>query len=528
MQKRIHWSMRVLCLLVLILTAVFTATIYDYAFILHTKSEARKNGALIAQTLSHATDIKAALASIEAEFPDYAITLSEGTQIVFRSKATTAHTTPHFYSYSLPGGKVLSFYPAHYRPLSTLWNFLLPVLFLLVLIYLLSNRLACLFIEHIMHPIRQLNPTGPHRQEIYPELKPMLDLIATQKDEIQYQTERVTRQKLRLQAVSENMSEGLVVLDREATVLSVNQSALSIFSAPETEVIHKSFSNLCADKTLSEHLTFALSGNKDMTDWYSGGRNYRIFFSPVFEQDIVTGVILLMFDTTQQLEAEQMRKEFSANVSHELKTPITTILGYSQIINRGLAKPEDVQEFTKKIEKETARLITLIEDIIKLSHLDEQSPDAQKQPVSLLQTAKEVLERLEPQAEAKGIRTSLSGADSIIAGDPIQIAELVYNLCDNAIKYNKENGLLSVEISPYCICVTDTGIGIPAEDQPRIFERFFRVDKSRSKNVNGTGLGLSIVKHIARCHNAVIDVNSQLGEGTRIRVLFPESESPSP
>ena len=245
-----------------------------------------------------------------------------------------------------------------------------------------------------------------------------------------------------------------------------------------------------------------------------------MFFTPVFEQNIVCGMVILMFDVSEKHRSEQIRREFSANVSHELKTPLTTIFGYSQIITNGIAKPEDVKGFAAKIEKESARLITLIDDIIALSNLEENGPAAQKENVSLKAVAAEVLESLEAQAAKRDILLTLAGGDTQVVANRRQMHELIFNLCDNALKYNKDGGSVTVTLSNNMLCVADTGIGIPPDSIDRLFERFYRVDKSHSKKVNGTGLGLSIVKHIVQSSGAEISVKSTLGEGSTFTVVF--------
>lgn len=250
------------------------------------------------------------------------------------------------------------------------------------------------------------------------------------------------------------------------------------------------------------------------------GKAYQVFYSPVYEKDKITGVVILLIDVSERIKTEQIRREFSANVSHELKTPLTAIHGYSQIITGGLARDEDIIGFAEKIEKESLRMINLIDDIIKLSRLDEQAESLEKEPVFLPDLCRETASKLKIKADKRGILLEVSGCDSVVYANKVQLSEMLYNLCDNAIKYNKENGSVYIKTLQNGFSVSDTGIGISEEHLGRIFERFFRADKSHSKNIGGTGLGLSIVKHLALCNNAVIDVKSTLGKGSVFTVTF--------
>jgi len=263
----------------------------------------------------------------------------------------------------------------------------------------------------------------------------------------------------------------------------------------------------------------ALQGNKGSISFKTQDKSFQIFYSSVYQDSKLTGAILLMFDVSEFEQTEKIRREFTANVSHELKTPLTSIHGYSQIINRGIAKPEDVTGFTQKIEKESSRLIILIDDIIKLSKLDENEP-IEKSTNDMLYVANEVAEQLRQKADQRNITIKVTGEKSDIFINTAQLTQLIYNLCDNGIKYNKDGGTVTITVSDNKLIVEDTGIGIPKESIDRIFERFFRVDKSRSKKVDGTGLGLSIVKHIVVSNGGKINVQSTVDKGTTFIVDF--------
>ena len=389
---------------------------------------------------------------------------------------------------------------------------------ILILIYFLSIGIASALTKNIVKPLE--NIYSYEQDSVYEELEPFVKRIATQGREIKRQENKVKEQKSRLQAISENMNEGLIVVDRNKNILSVNKSILNIFSAKEGDVKHKPFSNLTSSKRLSEYLDKALQGKKDYIAIEKNGKSYQVFYSPVYEKSLVSGVVILLIDVSEKMKTEQIRREFSANVSHELKTPLTAIHGYSQIITGGLAKENDIIGFAAKIEHESLRMINLIDDIIKLSRLDEQSEAPEKEPVNLYELSKDVCGKLAAKAEKRNITLAVSGCDTIISANKIQITEMIYNLCDNAIKYNVPNGKVEIEITKTGFSVSDTGIGIPDEYKDRIFERFFRVDKSHSKNISGTGLGLSIVKHIAISNDASIDVKSAPQKGTSFTVTF--------
>ncbi len=399
---------------------------------------------------------------------------------------------------------------------------LLPVIvFSIVLMLIFIWRISRIITENIMKPVQNIYSLDPEkREDIYEELKPFIQRISGQTREIERQMGKVRMHKLRLNTITENMSEGLVVVDENACVLSVNQSAKMLFELEDRDVKYKEFRYISEDSELLKGIISALNGDKSHITKEIGEKTYRVYFSPAIEGGFVSGAVLLMLDVSEMVRAEQIRKEFSANVSHELKTPVTTIHGYAQIIKHGMAKPEMFDEFIGKIEKESNRLIALIEDIIKISNLDEKEENYEKHEISLMTVAENVKELLADSADKRGITIKISGEDSVVTANEGGVHEVIYNLCDNAIKYNVDGGIVEMETGERKITVRDTGIGIPEEYTDRIFERFFRVDKSHSKKVNGTGLGLSIVKHIAKKNNCDIDVVSRPGEGSEFTVFF--------
>ena len=426
----------------------------------------------------------------------------------------------HYYAKALDNGSVI-------RVASDVSNFyglfvsvLILCLLIILLIYFISVVLAQKLTDNITRPLNELDLEHGNYDGAYDELSPLVRRIESQKKEIGRQVETLKAQKLQLQMIGDQMNEGLAVLDQEGNVLSVNQSALGIFGAEEQDVLNHNFLYLSRDPALNDGVKRAEQGEKHMLEFRHAGRAYQVFFSPVSRDGAVTGVILLLFDVSERAQAELIRREFTANVSHELKTPLTTILGYAQMITGGMVKEEDIRPFAAKIEEEASRLIALIEDIIKLSELDEREQTERLGEVELYSAVQAAAERLAPYAAQKGIALHVDGSACVIWGNVSQVEELAYNLCENAIKYNKEHGSVRVHVEDGVLTVEDTGIGIPEEYQERVFERFFRVDKSHSKKVHGTGLGLSIVKHIALAHHAEIKLDSVPGEGTTVTVRF--------
>ena len=324
--------------------------------------------------------------------------------------------------------------------------------------------------------------------------------------------------------ITENMQEGFLVIDSETEVLSFNKSALKLlhadYFAPKQSVL-----TLNRSEAFCQAVEAALGGEHTEAVLELGQKRCQLIANPVWEKKTVKGAILILIDVTEKMDREHLRREFTANVSHELKTPLTSISGYAEIIQNGFVRPEDVGKFAGKIFEESQRLITLVNDIIRISQLDEGLMPYEHEEIDLYEEAKETLVHLEPAARHRGISLSLNGEHFYISSVRTILHEVLFNLCDNAVKYNKENGSVRVTVGRQdghvTLTVEDTGIGIPQEDQERVFERFYRVDKSHSREIGGTGLGLSIVKHGAASMGATIDMKSTLGEGTAITLRFP-------
>ncbi len=363
-------------------------------------------------------------------------------------------------------------------------------------------------------------------EDSYEELTPFFNKLQAQQLKIKQQIINLEHERDTINAITDNMQEGLIIIDHRKKILSSNKSAVSLLNGSNAfSYVGKPIISLISDNELISNVNDALSnGNSIDTVLSREKQQCRIFINPVYKQEIITGAIIVILDITNIFKAEQIRREFSSNVSHELKTPLTSISGFAEMIETGIAKDSlDIVKFAGKIQKEASRLIALIEDIIHLTEIEDNTPyDIEE--VELLQICTETIESLEPSAEKKGVLLSLHGDKSVIKVNRNMISQLLHNLIDNAIKYNKDNGKVDVEVKQtsdtVSLIVKDTGIGMKKEYLDRIFERFYRIDKSRSKQSGGTGLGLSIVKHIVNYHNAVIGVESEFGKGTKITVVF--------
>lgn len=394
---------------------------------------------------------------------------------------------------------------------------LLPVLPLILLI-------ANLLTEKIVIPLNKLNLEDPLANEVYDELSPLLSRMARQNQEIEKQFKKLQEKQEEFNAITENIREGIIILNSKGRILSINKSAAAIFEVNLTDSINKHLSTVNRSTALQKAVESAMGGHSYEDTFAKGQHIFHLLASPVKGDHPVQGVILFILDITEKQNAEKMRREFSANVSHELKTPLTSIQGYAELMKNGMVKPEDIPVFSERVYNEARHLINLVEDTIELSRLDEKNVQFPVEKVDLLALAREAAERLAPLALEKKIGISVSGEKAIVSGVRPILEEMVYNLCDNAIKYNNEKGSVEVKVcssvEEVILTVTDNGFGIPREHQNRVFERFYRIDKSHSRDTGGTGLGLSIVKHGAEFHNARIQLSSEPGKGTTVAVIF--------
>ncbi|MPM76302.1 Alkaline phosphatase synthesis sensor protein PhoR [bioreactor metagenome] len=406
--------------------------------------------------------------------------------------------------------------------LGSLLPTMLVILFAIVVISALFARYAA---KTIVQPINALDLENPLGNATYDELAPLLTGMERQRREIVSRITALSEKQREFTAVTENMREGFILLDANDRMLAVNGSAAQTFGADTKNVIGSHVLMLNRSVAIQQALEQAKQEGAGQSTLIRGAKTYQVLASQVLDHHAAAGTVILILDITDRVAAEQMRREFSANVSHELKTPLTSILGYAEIMRDGVAKPEDTRRFAGKIHSEASQLMSLIEDIIRLSQLDEKTALPEMIPVDLKAICEDVCQRLVPQAEKAGVTLHVNCEPASVRGIPKVLEEIVQNLVENAIKYNTSNGTVGVSLKRSGqrveLHVSDTGIGIPEEHLSRVFERFYRVDRSRNKQIVGTGLGLSIVKHSADILGATVALESKVGIGTAVTVSFP-------
>jgi len=397
-----------------------------------------------------------------------------------------------------------------------------PIILIVVIAIILCSLLARQVAKKIVEPINQLDLESPLQNKAYEEITPLLQRINRQHLQIRAHIESLTQKTDEFDQITQNMQEALVLISSEGNIISINPTAMALFDTDES-AIGKQFLRIDTSPEMRAAVNKALDYGHGSMQALRNGRNYQFDLNRISSNGTVVGAAILAFDITEILNAEQTRREFSANVSHELKTPLQGIIGSAELLESGMVKPEDRARFVGHIRKEATRLVTLIEDIIRLSQLDEGVPMPSEQ-VDLVTLAQDVANELQGKAKKHSIALTVTGQEVHVNGVRRLLQEIVYNLCDNAIKYNVPGGKVDIIIDTVQnrpqLTVSDTGIGITQADLPHIFERFYRVDKSHSKQSGGTGLGLSIVKHAVNYHNADIHVESEPGNGTRITVTF--------
>lgn len=410
-------------------------------------------------------------------------------------------------------------------PEGVLWLLARPTMLLLLGVLVLTWFVAKRLSRSIVEPLNTIDLDNPLANETYDELMPLLSRIEQQHREISDQSILLNQQRNEFQIVIDNMEEGLVLLNKEGRILLMNRSATHLLAVQDEDYIGRDFLLFGDEPKLHKLLSKVYNGKNYSVSVEMDNKNYEIHGNPVFSDDDIQGVVLFYMDVTEKMEAEQLRREFSANVSHELKTPLHSISGCAELLLNNMVKEADQPQFLQQIYDEAQHMVALVENIISISKLDETSEELPLEEIDLLAMSQDVVKQLMPHAKMKDIELDVSGENVIIKGVHTLIHEMVYNLCDNAIKYNKENGSVSVIVTKNkdeaVLKVKDTGIGIPEDQVDRVFERFYRVDKSHSRASGGTGLGLSIVKHAAIRHNATIKVKSKVGKGTTISVRFP-------
>lgn len=432
-------------------------------------------------------------------------------------------TTQSLYSAQrLDNGTVIRLSVTRHSILVLLFRMFQPLVLILILAFLLSLWLSHSIAKSIVLPLNRLDLDHPLENDAYEEISPLLRRIARHQKEVTEREVLIEQRQSEFDTIISKIKEGMILLDNNCRIISINQAAQDILQTDQT-CLGKDMLQILRNLSLNNWLEKGLQGRKQEGILQLDDAHYKVMVRPIQSEDKVTGLAILFFDVTDQLQAEQLRREFTANVSHELKTPLHLISGYSEMLASDVVAQKDVPQFAEKIHSESQRMIQLVEDIIKLSHLDE-SEELAMEPVNLYQISEEVLDSLSAKANERHINLHLLGEPAYITGNHALIHSLIYNLCDNAIIYNRDKGDVTVDITSneddIVLTVQDTGVGIAKDEQERIFERFYRVDKSRSKKLGGTGLGLSIVKHAVNQHHADIKVESQLGLGTKMTVIF--------
>lgn len=447
-----------------------------------------------------------------------------GTGTASRESSTLSEHT--FYCAKvLPNGDLIRVSGTQNTVVGLLFDMWWGVVLALLLALILSALLADLTANKIVNPINNIDLKNPDIDENYSEIAPLLHEIKNRNAEIEIRMNELSKAREEFSLITGNMSEGFVIIDKKAEVLSYNNSALKILGAEINENSRNIFT-LNHSETFISAVEKALSGERSEVVLTLSDKVYQIIASPVFSRGEINGAVIIILDITEKESREELRREFTSNVSHELKTPLTTIYGISDMLVAGIVKPEDVTEFSKKIRSEAGRLITLIDDILKLSRMDENSFKNERELVDIYELSQLCADRLSKAAEANDVEIKVTGENAEISGIYHVLDEIIYNLLENAIKYNKEHGTAEINVSQTSelvkVTVSDTGIGIPTESIDRVFERFYRVDKSRSRKIGGTGLGLSIVKHGVLLHNGTINIKSSEGKGTEITVTLPK------
>lgn len=457
--------------------------------------------------------------------PEIKEALEKGSGSITRPSETLAEQT-YYYAVRLSDDTVIRVASTTRSGWASFMQAIPWIVVLTIMIFCITMVLAEIQTKKIVGPINNLNLDNPDETSVYDELSPLIGRIEKQNLTIHKQMDTLREKQMEFAAITENMSEGFIVVDSKAEVVSYNSSAMRILGVerqlvPDSRVNILNFNRSAEFREAVDH---ALAGRHAEQNLELNGHCYQMIANPVLDEGRNKGAIIVILDITEKQGREELRREFSANVSHELKTPLTSISGYAEIMKNGLVRPEDMARFAENIYTEAQRLITLVGDIIKLSQLDENAVEVEKSAVDLYEVSSDVVKRLQGNADKQKVSISLQGEPAVVHGARQILDEMIFNICDNAIKYNKTNGKVMVTVKNEgmrkVVTVADTGIGVPEADKDRIFERFYRVDKSHSKQIGGTGLGLSIVKHGAIYHDAQVELESKVGEGTVVRIVF--------
>jgi two-component system phosphate regulon sensor histidine kinase PhoR len=430
-----------------------------------------------------------------------------------------------YYAQKLDNGQILRISADQFTIVTILLGISQPIAIVVIAAIVLSLILSTNVAKHIVEPINDLDLDDPMENTVYDELSPLLRKIAHQNSTIEEQLKEARQKQEEFRIITDNMSEGFIVIDNQMKILTYNAAALKLFGAEQ-----KTPENILAlsrSKPFRDAIYKSLDGEHSQAEMTTDERVYSIISNPVYdtEQEVI-GAVIVVIDITEISRREQLRREFTSNVSHELKTPLTSISGFAEIMKSGGTDEATVVDFSRSIYDEAQRLISLVSDIIKLSELDDGTIEYEPETVDLYTLSLEIASRLSPQAQEKKIHFTVNGEKAEITGVRKILDEIIFNLCDNAVKYNRSGGDVKVSVKnsadTVTVTVSDTGIGIPTVQQDRVFERFYRVDKARSKSIGGTGLGLSIVKHGVMYHNAQISLESKENEGTTVVINFPK------
>lgn len=430
-----------------------------------------------------------------------------------------------YYALRLDNGNVLRVSSTQDSAIALLFQLIPPLIAVLILMLILSGIFASRLSRKVVEPLNNLDLDHPEENNVYEEVEPLLSKIYRQNRQIRLQLEAARRQQKEFSIITENMQEGLLVIDRYTMVLSGNSSVGRLLKVKEVKTGESVYS-LNRSEEFRTVVEQVLEGNHEDKILRLDGSDIQVIANPVARENNTEGAVILLVDVTEKVEREQLRREFSANVSHELKTPLTSISGFAEIMQDGFVKEEDVKTFAGRIYKEAQRLIHLVGDVIRISRLDEGGLPYQWEEVDLYSMTHDIFSTLHEAARKQDVHMYMEGGNTVLDTVPTIMEEILYNVCDNAIKYNHHGGEIFVklkdDVDVVRVTVRDTGIGIPKEDQERIFERFYRVDKSHSKEIGGTGLGLSIVKHGVKTLEGRLWLNSEPGQGTEIIMEFPK------
>lgn len=442
-----------------------------------------------------------------------------------RYSATIAEKTV-YYAVKTSDGNILRLSDTQYSLFTIIMGTLQPIIVIVFIMFILAAFFASQASKAIVAPINGMDLDNPEEGRIYEELAPLVTKISRQNRTIREQLDEAKQKQEEFLVITENMLEGLILIDNKSNIITCNTAAKRLLNS-DVPYEHCCVLILNRSKEFSDCVEKSLAGMHCTEVLETGGRFCRLVADPVKNGNNVEGAVIVILDITETAKREELRREFTANVSHELKTPLTSIAGFAELMKYGMVKPEDIKDFSESIYDEAQRLITLVNDILNLSALDEGGLSGEKERVDLFELSGDVLKSLKIPAEKKNITLKLQGKNTAVIGSRKILREMIFNLCDNGIKYNANGGKVTVDVFndgvQAKVIVSDNGIGISKADQQRVFERFFRVDKSHSREIGGTGLGLSIVKHGAAYHNAEISLESEPGRGTSVTVSFPQT-----